>query len=786
MLPLQPIAERKLFMDKYVGKRLDGRYEIREIIGMGGMAVVYKAFDNVENKIVAIKILKDEFSSNEEFLRRFRNESKAIALLTHPNIVDVYDVSFGDLIQYIVMEYIDGCTLKEYIEREGSLNCDDAVYFTMQILKSLQHAHDKGIVHRDVKPQNIMILPDGTIKVMDFGIARFSRSDQRTITDKAIGSVHYISPEQARGEKTDEKSDIYSVGVMLYEMLTGKLPFQAESAVSVAIMQLQRDPELPTEINPSIPKGLEQITVHAMQKTPEKRYQSAAEMLCDLNEFRKDPTALFDYNYFVDDSPTKFVSSIGTESEEEVALGGEEYEESGEVEKKSNMIPILAGVLSAVVLAVLALVFFVIVPWLTGGTGEEFACPKFIGKNYEEITADKEWNSKLEIELKWEENNEHEFGVIYEQSVIEGKMLKNGENIILYVSMGQKKKRVPKEIIGLLESAAVSQLEAEGFSVLTAEESSDDVEQGRVIRTEPQVTTVVAEGEKITVFISTGKPTKNVKIGDCVGKTQATAEKIMTDGGLSPVIEETELTFEDKYYPVGYVVKQEPAASDEEVPEGTSVKLFVCAGYKTNIDMEFPEDLAKDTYKITLWQDGKMVKEGDTIDSAKLKKYTFENISAKDVEVAYTVKLSKGDKNYDIFDVAVNHKSARVKVTVIKQYPVEAPVESKPSTPSGTGAPSTPSDVNSKPVVSTPAEVNSKPVASVSTDVNSKPKVSTPAGTASTPAEVNSKPVASTPAGTASTLESAPAGTTSATAPVASNTQSNVESNATASENLPN
>ena len=243
-------------MDKFVGKRLDGRYEIQEIIGVGGMAVVYKARDNVEDRIVAIKILKDEFTSNEEFIRRFKNESKAIAMLSHPNIVKVFDVSFGDLIQYIVMEYIDGITLKEFIERQGSLRWKDAVHFTLQILKGLQHAHDKGIVHRDVKPQNIMVLPDGTIKVTDFGIARFARSEQRTITDKAIGSVHYISPEQARGEKTDEKADVYSVGVMLYEMLTGQLPFQAESAVSVAIMQLQRDPQLPTEINGSIPLGL--------------------------------------------------------------------------------------------------------------------------------------------------------------------------------------------------------------------------------------------------------------------------------------------------------------------------------------------------------------------------------------------------------------------------------------------------------------------------------------------------------------------------------------------------
>ena len=208
-------------MDKYIGKRLGGRYDIKELIGVGGMANVYKAADIIEDKIVAVKILKDEYLSNDEFLRRFRNESKAIAVLSHPNIVKIFDVSLGDGIQYIVMEYVDGLTLKEYIEQQHVLRWKEAVHFTVQILRALQHAHDKGIVHRDIKPQNIMLLQDGTIKVMDFGIARFARDDGRTVTDKAIGSVHYISPEQARGDVTDEKSDIYSVGVMLFEMLTG-------------------------------------------------------------------------------------------------------------------------------------------------------------------------------------------------------------------------------------------------------------------------------------------------------------------------------------------------------------------------------------------------------------------------------------------------------------------------------------------------------------------------------------------------------------------------------------
>lgn len=270
-------------MDKFVGKRLDGRYEIQEIVGVGGMSVVYKAHDEIDDRTVAIKVLKEELLESEEFRRRFKNESKAIAVMDHPNIVKVYDVGLGDRVQYIVEEYIDGITLKEYIEQQGVLPWKDALYFATQILCALQHAHDKGIVHRDIKPQNIMLLKDGTIKVTDFGIARFARSEQRTMTDKAIGSVHYISPEQAKGEATDAKSDLYSVGVLLYEMLTGKLPFDADSAVSVAIMQLQNEPIKPSSLNPDIPEGLEEITLRAMQKNPAERYQSAAEMLSDID-----------------------------------------------------------------------------------------------------------------------------------------------------------------------------------------------------------------------------------------------------------------------------------------------------------------------------------------------------------------------------------------------------------------------------------------------------------------------------------------------------------------------
>ena len=340
-------------MDKYLGKRLDGRYEMRELIGVGGMAYVYKAYDVVDDRTVAVKILKDEFLNSEEFVRRFRNESKAIAILNHPNIVKVLDVGFGERLQYIVMEYIDGITLKEYLDQRKDIRWKEAVHFTMQILRALQHAHDKGIVHRDIKPQNIMLLSDGTIKVTDFGIARLSRNEVRATSEgnKAIGSVHYISPEQARGEITDEKTDLYSVGIMLYEMLTGCLPFEADNAVSVAIMQMQSEATAPHLINEEIPEGLEQITLKAMQKDTAKRYQSAAEMLSDFDEFKRNPSIKFEYTYMQDETPTRYVDAI-TRVRGETQDPTPKKEETSEPKKGKKDVSMLVFLLIAAALTI--------------------------------------------------------------------------------------------------------------------------------------------------------------------------------------------------------------------------------------------------------------------------------------------------------------------------------------------------------------------------------------------------------------------------------------------------
>ena len=640
-------------MDKYVGKRLDGRYEIQEIIGVGGMAVVYKAFDNQENRIVAIKILKDEFTSNQEFIRRFKNESKAIAMLSHQNIVNVYDVSFGDLIQYIVMEYIEGITLKEFIERQGSLRWKDAVHFTIQILRGLQHAHDKGIVHRDVKPQNIMVLADGTIKVTDFGIARFTRSDQRTITDKAIGSVHYISPEQARGEKTDEKSDIYSVGVMLYEMITGQMPFQADSAVSVAIMQLQREPKSPTEINGSIPEGLEQITMHAMQKTPERRYQSSAEMLCDLDAFRKDPAITFGHNYFVDDSPTRFVGGV---VEKEPVVEMEEEDEK----EKSSIIPILTGVAVTLVLALVVLGIIFIPKFLNGSTAE-IACPDFVGKQYEEILDNDEYVANFKFDDEWDHSEDYEYGYVFEQSENAGEMLKKGANITLYISMGQNTKTVP-DVMDKSESAAKTLLESQGFKTTIVEMEDEEIEKGKVIRTEPQVGKVVAPNAKITIYVSTGKPEKKVEVPDVTGMTEEDAKKKLEEEKFTVKVETIQLGANDKYQSIGIVAKQSPDNSVKDAAEGSEVTIYVCDGYKADVEVSLPEDLNETwgTYSISLWEKGTMVHSGDTIDGLARKNYVFKDFVTKSEKTEVIVKVSvDGSKWFDYCGITVNNKNGK-------------------------------------------------------------------------------------------------------------------------------
>lgn len=569
-------------MDNYVGKRLDSRYEIQEIVGVGGMSVVYKAYDNVDDRIVAVKILKDEFLTNDEFVRRFKNESKAIALLSHPNIVKVYDVSFGEKLQYIVMEYVDGITLKEYIQKQGAITWNDALFFTTQILKALQHAHDKGIVHRDIKPQNIILLPNGNLKVADFGIARFSRSDTKTLTENAIGSVHYISPEQAKGEFTDEKADIYSVGVVLYEMLAGKVPFEAESAVSVALMQLQSNAKRLTEINPDIPLGLEQICIHAMQKDPKDRYQSATEMLLDVEEIIKNPKTEFDYSYFVDKEPTKYISQTDKITNEQPVLNENEIEKTydEDVEEVYNDPDHKKKVITAVSigLIVLAAAIVLLVMTITGSFKTDTSTlDNFVGFSYDELINSNKYDYEFILEQK--KTDEVEPGIIVDQSPEAGSKVISGSQVKLVVSASEDDINVPN-IYNLNEEKAKKSLTNEGlnnYKFTTI--SSETVEEGYVVYTEPKAGTVVSSDTQIVVFVSSGPTTKqvvNIQIPDVKGLKQEGARAFLEKTGF------TNITFvtKDDITPKGTVLSQSPAAGSSATAD-ERMRIVISSGVTT-------------------------------------------------------------------------------------------------------------------------------------------------------------------------------------------------------------
>lgn len=576
-------------MDNFVGKRLDGRYEIQEIIGVGGMSVVYKAYDNIDDRIVAVKILKDEFLANEEFRRRFKNESKAIAVLNHPNIVRVYDVNFGERLQYIVMEYVDGITLKEYIKQQGVVNWKDALHFITQILRALQHAHDKGIVHRDIKPQNIILLQNGNIKVADFGIARFSRSDTRTMTEKAIGSVHYISPEQARGDMTDEKADIYSVGVVLYEILTGRVPFEADSAVSVAIMQLQADPKKPREINPEIPLGLEQITMHAMQKLPTDRYQTATEMLLDIDEFGRNPNATFDYSFFVDSQPTKFVSitdEVPQISDEYVDDQIQDYDEEyyDEEEEKAKRKKMMAGIFTGAVALIAAIV--VLIMALTGSfsSGKE-TVPDFAGKVFESEIQGKYPNFHFEVTT---ESSELKVGSVISQDPAPKTKVKAGSTITLVIAGETEEVTVP-DVSGMTLSEAKTLLKKNNLTNYEVIEApSEDVDTGRIVSTTPTHGSSVDSSAKITLYVSTGSSkveTEKIAMPDVSGlKKDAIKAYLVAAGFSSNAINIVE---EDSTKPAGTFISQQPTKGTKVLPT-SSIKIVVSSGKTTTTTTTAP------------------------------------------------------------------------------------------------------------------------------------------------------------------------------------------------------
>lgn len=559
-------------MENYCGKRLDGRYEIREIIGVGGMAVVYKAYDNIDDRIVAVKILKEELLANEEFRRRFKNESKAIAVLSHPNIVKVFDVSFGDRLQYIVMEYVEGITLKEYIEQQMIINWKETVHFVSQILLALQHAHDKGIVHRDIKPQNIMLLQDGTIKVTDFGIARFSRSDTRTMSEEAIGSVHYISPEQARGEITDDKADIYSVGVMMYEMLTGQLPFQSDNAVSIAIMQLQQEAKPPREINPSIPLGLEQITMRAMQKKRSSRYHSAAEMLLDIDEFKRNPSIKFNYNYFVDNEPTKYVPQKNRTSLDQRQVNADRAParrtEVQTVEEETNKtMPILFGIIAGIIVIIAVFAGILIFK----GTNK-VVVPNFVGLNYnDDILTNAEYTDNFTFETEAVYSEDAEAGVVISQTPEKDTSVKKGKLIKLSIAYNDENVLITG-ILGLTEQEAVLKLEKQGFATKVVEQYEKNISPGLVINSDPTEGAFAVKGSTVTIYISTDQNPNKVTVPEVEGHNQEIATEMLKSAGFSVTV-----IPEDNEAEKGVVINQKPQAGSP-ADNGSEVIIYVSTG----------------------------------------------------------------------------------------------------------------------------------------------------------------------------------------------------------------
>ena len=597
-------------MDKYIGKRLDGRYEIHELIGQGGMAYVYRAYDRIENRWVAIKILREELSDNSDFLRRFRNESKAIAVLSHPNIVKVYDVSFGDRIQYIVMEYVDGITLKQYIEQQGEIKWREALYFTVQILQALQHAHERGIIHRDIKPQNIMLLEDGSIKVMDFGIARFTQAETQTMTDKAIGSVHYIAPEQARGGHINDKADIYSVGVMLYEMLTGQLPFVADNAVSVAIMQMQAEPTPPTRINPSIPKGLEEITMHAMEKNPAQRFPSAADMLEDVERFRRNPEMVFNYGDQVDHAYARGTSIYDTAGGRQQDYNDNyEYEEEYVRSKngaKASMV--VTGIVAAVV--VVGLVVGGIFLWNyfrnnTDTSSDEVIVPTFTGMIYETEIKDNAEYADFEFEIVEGNQPSQPAGVVLNQNPQAGMTVKRGKTITLTVNGGTLEQVIVEDVTGDSQQDAYDTLEALGLSPRIQAVADDETAVGYVVRTDPAAGSTVASGSSITIFVSSGPAEEQVTVPNVVGSSLSTAESDLEANGLV----RGSVSYDDESdQPEGTVLSSDPEGGTR-VSEGSAVNLVVSSGRgaeKTvHYDIPLPSGVSEDL-EMSIYVDGEL------------------------------------------------------------------------------------------------------------------------------------------------------------------------------------
>jgi len=571
-----------LNMDQYIGRLLDNRYEILEIIGTGGMAVVYKARCHRLNRLVAVKILKDEFSRDEEFRRRFHAEGQAVAMLSHPNIVQVYDVSTSESANFIVMELIDGISLKQYMEKKGVLNWKETLHFSMQIAKGLEHAHSRGIVHRDIKPHNIMVLKNGSVKVMDFGIARVMNKSN-TLTKEALGSVHYISPEQAKGGHTDNRSDLYSLGVVMYEMMTGRPPYDGESAVAVAIQHINGGAPMPSSLNPNIPAGLEQIIMKGMSLEIRDRYVSATEMLQDMEEFRKNPAILFDYRTMLDDATRAIpvnslplttaekkvqsktgerpvessrvrqssgkmqqnrqitgVTPLNTAGRENDAIRRAQQRRKEEERKKEterSRIATTAVVICSTV-AIVAIVIFLVALFNGALLNQEkdiVEVPYLEGRVYNEAFASKYKDFTIRL-LPQQYHPTVAVGHIISQEPAGGEKVQRGSDIWITVSMGQEPPLIELvDFVGVDASEAIALLKEQGFNPLKRKEPSYVLEAGLVTRTDPAAKTQLPAGQTVYVYVSTGPEIVERPVPNVIGLEIDRARELMEQQGFRNV-----------------------------------------------------------------------------------------------------------------------------------------------------------------------------------------------------------------------------------------------------------
>ena len=557
--------------DKYIGKILDDRYEILELIGAGGMANVYKALCHRLNRYDAVKIMRDDTAADECFRKRFRTESQAVAMLSHPNIVSVYDVSHNENIEYIVMELVDGITLKQYMKEHGALPTDEVLNFSIQIAKALAHAHSKGIIHRDIKPQNVMLLKDGLIKVADFGIAAL-QNDIEESTNETVGSVHYIAPEQARGAAADARSDIYSLGIVMYEMMTGRLPYVGKSDVEVAVKHMNTEAVPPRTIVPGIPEELERICLKAMATDITDRYQSAGELLSDLEQFRKQ---------FAEASALKAdVSSQSIETE------NIEVEDAGRRKrKKKSKFALGSGVIAVLILIILVFVFvngYFIKDLFS--TPDKVDVPSFIGRYYEDVINDADYESQFKFTVTVKVDTEHDYGIIIEQNPKEGesRTLKNKDDradVELVISSGNviqdeiDGEKIVPDIVNKEFNEAIQLVKKAGFNYEISEAPSQSITKDYVIYSSPAAGEYANAGSVVTITVSTGPEEELTDVPKLVGLSKTAAIDKIESSKLSVGSIETV----DSEYEAGTVIWQSLEAG-KSVTAHTKISIQISSG----------------------------------------------------------------------------------------------------------------------------------------------------------------------------------------------------------------